>query len=516
MTYFVNRRRRYIKEFIDPDAVIKTLGTKTIEPTGFPNRTDSSMAFVNGTRTFTITPTSTYFEVFQEGVKTVISSATNVTITDVEGLHVIYFEGSDLISLANPTDTEIDSIIKAKPIASYIHWDATNSTGSLFDERHGTQMDSNTHSYLHFTVGMAYISGLALGDFDADNASPTNASAQFSVASGILSDEDIPTNVSAIGSTAGLPVWYRDGSNWRKTTNAGYSVITTGTGRLAWDNAGTLTEVTNNQFVNCHVIGYNETSNPIVAFVGQAEYASVHAAREGVATELASIISAAGLPTPEMKAIGSVIFQTSDSYGGSPVKARVRVTDLGDNYVDCRTNPFSQSQGPISHSNLAGLANNDHAFYLDRRVEPLFLAYNNATISNVTGDGTTYFIIFNAEEFDIDNNFNTTTGEFTAPVNGYYSFNVNIGLNGLIEETHGDFFLRLDVGSDLFLLQCGKAGIEDSGSKLALNGSCIAYMAASTVAKVAVDVAGSAKTVDILASAFPGTVRTFFSGQRVG
>ena len=50
-----------------------------------------------------------------------------------------------------------------------------------------------------------------------------------------------------------------------------------------------------------------------------------------------------------------------------------------------------------------------------------FSAYlsTNMTI----GDGTTTTVIFDTEIYDTSNNYNNTTGKFTAPVNGYYAYN---------------------------------------------------------------------------------------------
>lgn len=57
-----------------------------------------------------------------------------------------------------------------------------------------------------------------------------------------------------------------------------------------------------------------------------------------------------------------------------------------------------------------------------------FRAYRTADVSN--SDNTSYDIVFNAEEFDTNNNFNTTTGQYTIPVTGYYQINANARING--------------------------------------------------------------------------------------
>ena len=119
-------------------------------------------------------------------------------------------------------------------------------------------MSPNTHSYLHFVLGLRYLDGLGLNTMNVDGDGSSNAHAQFGVDSGNVADEDLHIAISSIASTTGLPIYYMHGSTpvWRKTTQAGFACRTydgTSATRLAWNEytggAWQLTEQTNRDFV---------------------------------------------------------------------------------------------------------------------------------------------------------------------------------------------------------------------------------------------------------------------------
>jgi len=62
---------------------------------------------------------------------------------------------------------------------------------------------------------------------------------------------------------------------------------------------------------------------------------------------------------------------------------------------------------------------------------PCFSAYLNTGVTNQTGDGTTYTILFDTKLVDTTTSYNTGTGLFTAPVTGNYLFSANITAAGL-------------------------------------------------------------------------------------
>jgi len=340
---------------------------------GIVDRADSTLAFNDGTRVFTINRTGASFDYFIQGVKYIVTTddavgANTVTLTDgggdEEGLWVIYYVGATLTALKNPSHSQIEDLICTKCLVGIVYYDDTNSQGILYDERHGTSMSPFTHRYLHESVGFAYTDGLALGDFVISDGAD-NEDAQFSIASGECYDEDLPIELNAINATTGINIFYRDGSDWRWTTQTGFKCMTfdgTDGTRLAYDNAGTLAEVGSTNFVLLHIFATNAYDEDSIAVIGQAQYATKRAAVEAALTEINNLVLGT-LPSAEMKPIATVIYQTKDSYNND-VNAKIVQTDSGDNYVDWRTTALAAGVSASDHGSLGGLTDDDHEHYL--------------------------------------------------------------------------------------------------------------------------------------------------------
>jgi len=359
------------------------------DPTGFVNRTDSTIAWSDVNWTFTIDKVGASWTFYVAGVAFVKTAAETVQLNPAsEGLHYIYYDSTGTLQ---ETNTWADALITDNALVAIVYWDATNNLGELMEERHGCNMAGQTHLYLHDQFGAVWESGLGLGDILADQDGSNNTHAQFSVATGEIYDEDIATTTNAIASGVGLEIWYLDGANWRKTTNAGYSFITDGvTGRIAYNNAGAQTAVTDGNFVLVHVFATNFVDGNPIAIQGQAQYSTLNAARDGAETEINSL-NLSGMPGLEMKPIGTVIFQTKDSYTNA-VKARIRATDGGDDYVDFRVNAGGRGEPANDHGVLGGLTDNDHPQYviqgLDSNTYSIRPTYDGATAGNARGENS--------------------------------------------------------------------------------------------------------------------------------
>ena len=302
---------------------VQVIHTGMREPTGVQSRFDTQIGIdTTGTPKFYIEPTDDFMEIWFHGQKYAYSDRQSIEISDVEGLHYYYFTESSGGELQEAFSITEDVIIRHAFVA-VLYWDSdAKEVIYLGDERHGTVMDGRTHLNIHLYRGTLYVSGHALGDISADSTSATNADAQLSVTSGRIYDEDILFDHPATATPGEIPVWYKDtaSAHWRKLAATDYPVTTTGSGRAAWNEftggAWQLTEASNNSFVLVHIFVTNDFDMPYISVCGQNEYANITDARLGATTELTSLVSE-GLPFPEFVALGTVIYETSDSFGNA-------------------------------------------------------------------------------------------------------------------------------------------------------------------------------------------------------
>jgi len=338
------------------------LTVEVTDTNGFPlsQKANTTLSSDDATRTFTITPTGADFHFYERGEKFEIIGADSVTWTDVEGEHWFYYNNGVLTHSENPTSAQKESIILNNAFIAYIYWNATSKKieYDIFEERHGIGMAPETHLYEHLTRGSQYISGIGAGDVVADGTGALDTHAQFSVTSGVFRDEDIRniTGASAVGDTIQVGFITGVGADFRVGSQTGFGLLNFPAGRLYYNfnNAGTweLAEVPNNDFVLYHLFATNGVNEQLIMLMGQNTYTTVSNARAGATTEISNIKASDVLI--ESVPIATFIFQTSSGYANT-VKARIRTTDTGEDFIDWRTTELAQGTTPSSHANLTNL-----------------------------------------------------------------------------------------------------------------------------------------------------------------
>lgn len=340
---------------------IETIGALVYDPTGFPNRTDTTMSFDDGTLTFSIQPTGTNFKFYSIGNE-FTSTGDTVAITDTEGLWFIYYTTAGVLTSSQTPWSFSSGVV----FVAIVYWDATNNTGLLLgEERHGISMDWATHQYLHNDKGSQWISG-GTPSVTVDGNGSLDAHAEIqSIAAGVMYDEDISNNASEATTYS---IWYKDGANgyWRKTTASAAAVaITTSTPDYnQWTGAvWQRTPVVTAKFTLTHLYQTNDINNPFILIMGENQYDTATTARDGAETEINSITTN-GLPSVEFVPIATFIVQVNTGYTNS-YNARLISTADGGDFVDWRENQRVGVGGSTNHhGNLTGLLDDDHTQYL--------------------------------------------------------------------------------------------------------------------------------------------------------
>jgi hypothetical protein len=130
----------------------------TKEPTGFVNRTDSTLSFNNSNRTLTISGT---YDIYIYGVRQTITNDA-VVIDNTVGLWFIYYNAAGALTASQTPWTISDTVQVCT-----VFWNGT--AGLLGEERHGCNMSSSVHDYLHYVIGARYRSGFGLAVTNASS-----------------------------------------------------------------------------------------------------------------------------------------------------------------------------------------------------------------------------------------------------------------------------------------------------------------------------------------------------------
>lgn len=415
--------------------------TLTKEPTGFATRAESTTSFSDSgpDRTFTIAPVGASFEFYVKGVKFVKTSAETLQIPNLAGNHFIYYNPSGILS---STQVASSDLFKENAFVSVVYWNTDTNTHSYFaEERHGLQMDGETHSYLHTVFGAQYLSGLALQNFSVNGDGSLATHAQFTADEGSIRDEDLLLTLPA---QTQIPVLFRQGSLWRKKAADSFPMIYSGTagytganGRIPYNQlisgSWQLTEVSNNGFVLIHLFGTNDKETPIIAIQGIAEYGNVTAARIAASSEITALT---GLPFAEFVALGSVVVETSNIYTNTP-KAIIRSVN-GGNYVDFRgTQLYTPAGVATSHNLLSGLAGDDHIqYHTDARGDARY--YTKTQVDALVGAG--------GSAGDINEKSYTLSNSQVVPEN----ITDFVFSNAVVRSFEAQVSIKIDADTDLY------------------------------------------------------------------
>jgi len=194
--------------------------------------------------------------------------------------------------------------------------------------------------------------------------------------------------------------------------------------------------------------------------------------------------------------------------------ADIAVTYIG--HFDIELNPtapttptYKITYGLVDSSTTYG-----YSYYLDRNantiaqtmssigaqtmpLQPSFYAYNSVNAADVTGDNTAYTVICDTEIFDQNDDYNNTTGVFTAPVTGKYLFQTEIRLEDLNADTYTNAYGYFVTSNRSYQLDFINPNNVHVAGRYQISCSVVAEMDVADTCYVTAIVSGGTKSVDV-------------------
>lgn len=405
----------------------------TGEPMGHADKTHSLISFDDASRTFTISPVNSSYDVWVKGTKWVITNSRSVTIPDNTGLYYIYFDATGTLHYKTtffdwPNDC----------MTAYVYWNKlTGKAPYVADERHGITLDWQTHEYLHRTRGAAIASGFTASNFIINGDGSLNSHLQLDIESGTFFDEDLQVDIIStntpvanswqqdLAGPARIPMFYiNSGGGWVMDNPTDFPVKQGLLPKYNLYSGGNWTtpDIDNNKFGVSFILATNNINYPVIGIIGQSSHANQGDAEAVNFTDL----SLPGFPVVELRQLYKLVFQCKTSYTNT-VKARLA------SIFDLRS--FSSTPSAMAtytdHGSLSGLLDDDHPQYLLRTDVsalngPAFSVYRDA-VQSIPTDVLTA-MTWTAEEYDTHNCVTST--RFTPTVAGYYALVATVRIDG--------------------------------------------------------------------------------------
>lgn len=221
--------------------------------------------------------------------------------------------------------------------------------------------------------------------------------------------------------------------------------------------------------------------------------------------------STAGTNGTLLQSNGTNIVNTTATYPSGAGVAGQILQSNGTGYVDCNLNAGTG----ISLTNAAGnITINSNA----PSVKSSFNAYLSTTQTNVTGNNVYYPIICDVATVNVNNNYNTTTGSYTAPANGSYQFNITVGISDFTNVFSYALCTVFNVTQNKhYTIYSVGPGAANPAGGMVLSGSTLIYANANDVINFDIQVNGPTQTIDVLGLGFGGSyVQTCVSGAYLG
>jgi len=310
---------------------IMTQNIAMIAPMGFENQTDSVVTYDSTTRILTISPASTSFNVWVKGQRHTFSAPVSATAhADVAGTTMYYYFDSNFTFQSSASFPSLNTYA----IAAYVYY--YSATVFMYnEERHACVMDPATHAELHSQIGTYFVSGLAASNYVVAPVSPIDSDNQVAFETGVISDEQLNTTISAVPTTGPYSVVQLNGAtavwSWSATTVP--FLVDGSTGFIEYNSFSTtwgLTPLTTGQWVNYYVmfvpafvpstiVTPGLDSPQVLIIPGQAVYDSLSDAK----TESFYLLNTASIPVPEFLPLYQITLHADATYTDVVGKCRI-------------------------------------------------------------------------------------------------------------------------------------------------------------------------------------------------
>jgi hypothetical protein len=321
---------------------------------GFPNQTDTTVAFDDTTYTFTLGDAGSGWAYWRDGAYCPITGDKTVTLAGsppTAGTYFIYIDdqvGTLTASTSSWTlqDTKVPvAIITWDDTATPKYWPA--------EERHQSLMLRQNHWLHHFTDGTEVLSGGAVSGYVVPGGGPSgDTDNTFAISQVDMADEDIPLTLAALPDPNGTDLdyiaYYRTGASAWSWEQSEVPFRYTPAGYIQWDNAGTMTQGQNNKYYNWYLCFTHYAGQArFLCVPGQSEFSSALSAY----SESIDDLDLSGFDPQELVFAYQLTFLTNSGYS---TKGKCKL-----NRAPFRLNvsriSASASGGSVDHNTTLGL-----------------------------------------------------------------------------------------------------------------------------------------------------------------
>ena len=402
---------------------------------GFVSSAAQTISWSDTTRTLTITPTSSSFQIVTHGVQYVITGAASVQIPNQEGAWYIYYTtGGNLVATASIWSFMLDAM------AAYVYWDVTNQKAIVIaSELHSINIDDSVHYYLHFTNGFKWENGVVQYSNATTSGSPNadNRNTWVGFSSGTLFDEDLTISITNVSGTktgiyqqdlgnvpanqspvsaAKLPIYYTTAVSgvtvWRKQDPTNFPFLTNASNvpqisTLSGTTWG-LTTVASGFFVSW-VYATNDINNPVFTIPDWSTYTNLTNAE--INATPSNIFNGRVAPLLEMSLMYRLIYEANPTFASGCMYSCLREVD--DYRASSAGSVLSASQAVVTHSSLPDLNLSGH---------PATVINTQGFVSLLAGQSTVQSALNQLDTIAASHTeVSTTSGNITTWVSQNYS-----------------------------------------------------------------------------------------------